>query len=96
MYIFKRGKKKQKTKALAHSTSYDRCKTISSYLKQKSKGMGEKQLYIKCSVLIVISYKILITLAFYFVIFPGFNLGICRFRHGLFSLGDGRFVAAVP
>lgn len=57
---------------------------------------GEKQLYSKCIVLIVISYKILITLAFYFVIFPGFNLGICRFRHGLFSLGDGRFVAAVP
>lgn len=60
---------------------------------------GEKQLYIKCNVLIVISYKILITLAFkkqLFVIFPGFNLGICSSRHGSSSLGDGVFVAAVP
>lgn len=59
---------------------------------------GEKQLYIKCIVLIVISYKILITLAFkkrHFCCFPGFNLGICSFRHGLSSLGDGVFDATV-
>ncbi len=37
MYILK---KKQKT-ALANFTSYDRCKTIRSYLKQKPKGMGK-------------------------------------------------------
>lgn len=37
----KEEKRNKKTTALAHSTSYDRCKTISSYLKQKSKGMGK-------------------------------------------------------
>lgn len=48
MYVFKKRKKRDEKipSALAHSTTYDRCKTISSYLKQKSKGIGRKTLYI--------------------------------------------------
>lgn len=42
---FKRGKKETKKTALAHYTSYDRCKNISSYLKQKPKGMGKTTVY---------------------------------------------------
>lgn len=68
MYIFKkRGKKETKKKNPISTSSFyymTDAKPSAVISSKNPKGLGEKQLYIKCNVLIVISYKILIMLAF--------------------------------